>query len=256
MTTKINDACSSLASSFCNALGASLTQACNLPWQVEGLRKIDESAPVSASEKCYRVVFGSPLEGHCSLSFQPEDNAADAGATDLWGETGTIATALRSSVERLRGLLRAGYRDMSMAVESLEDNVPEQGAVVLTARLHSEQTSLTMQMIFDAPLLASLNAPTAQSLFVGELEGLAEHPNLDLVMDVALNVTLRFGRRQLPLREIIDLASGSVVELDRQVDEPIELVLDGRVIARGEAVIIDGNYGMRVTQIVQPLLNA
>jgi len=67
-------------------------------------------------------------------------------------------------------------------------------------------------------------------------------------------VTLRFGQRQLSLREVLDLTSGSVVELDRQVDEPIELVLDGRVVARGEAVIIDGNYGMRVTQVLQPLL--
>jgi flagellar motor switch protein FliN/FliY len=41
-----------------------------------------------------------------------------------------------------------------------------------------------------------------------------------------------------------------VVELDRQVDEPVELILDGRVIARGEAVIIDGNYGLRVTQVL------
>ena len=75
--------------------------------------------------------------------------------------------------------------------------------------------------------------------------------NLDLVLDVELSVTLRFGERKLPLREVLDLGSGAVVELDRQVDEPVELILDGRVVARGEAVIIDGNYGLRVTQVVQ-----
>ncbi len=77
--------------------------------------------------------------------------------------------------------------------------------------------------------------------------------NLDLVLDVELNVTLRFGERKLPLREVLDLGSGAVVELDRQLDEPVELVLDGRVVARGEAVVIDGNYGFRVTQVVQPI---
>jgi flagellar motor switch protein FliN/FliY len=77
--------------------------------------------------------------------------------------------------------------------------------------------------------------------------------NLKLVMDVELNVTLRFGQRQLPLREVLELTSGSVVELDRQVDEPVELLLDGKVIARGEAVIVDGNYGLRVTEIPQPI---
>ncbi len=81
----------------------------------------------------------------------------------------------------------------------------------------------------------------------------AQEPNLDLVLNVELNVTLRFGQRLLALREVLDLTTGSVVELDRQVDEPIELLLDGKVIARGEAVVIDGNYGLRVTEVPQPL---
>lgn len=77
--------------------------------------------------------------------------------------------------------------------------------------------------------------------------------NLDLVMDVELNVTLRFGQRQLTLREVLELTTGSVVELDRQIEEPVELLLDGKVIARGEAVVIDGNYGVRVLEVTHPL---
>jgi flagellar motor switch protein FliN/FliY len=79
--------------------------------------------------------------------------------------------------------------------------------------------------------------------------------NLSLVMDVELNVTLRFGQRQLTLREVLELTSGSVVELDRQVEEPVELLLEGKVIAKGEAVVIDGNYGLRVTEVSQPILS-
>jgi flagellar motor switch protein FliN/FliY len=77
--------------------------------------------------------------------------------------------------------------------------------------------------------------------------------NLQLVLDVELNVTLRFGQRQLALREVLELTSGSVIELDRQVEEPVELLLEGKVIARGEAVVIDGNYGLRVTEVPQPV---
>jgi flagellar motor switch protein FliN/FliY len=84
---------------------------------------------------------------------------------------------------------------------------------------------------------------------------LPDPANLDVVMDVELDVTLRFGQRQLTLREVLDLTSGSVVELDRQVDEPVELLLDGKVIARGEAVVIDGNYGLRVTEVPHALAN-
>jgi flagellar motor switch protein FliN/FliY len=80
--------------------------------------------------------------------------------------------------------------------------------------------------------------------------------NLGLLMNVELNVTMRFGQRLLTLREVLDLTSGSVIELDRQVEEPVELLLEGRVIARGEAVIVDGNYGLRVTEVSQPLSTA
>jgi len=79
----------------------------------------------------------------------------------------------------------------------------------------------------------------------------ASGTNLDLMMDVELNVLLRFGQRQLTLREVLGLKCGSVIELDRRVDEPVELLIDGRVIARGEAAIVDGNYGLRVTEIVR-----
>jgi flagellar motor switch protein FliN/FliY len=72
---------------------------------------------------------------------------------------------------------------------------------------------------------------------------------LDMLMDVHLAMTLRFGARRLLLREVLDLSPGSVVELDRKVQEPVELLLDGRLVARGEVVVIDGNYGLRVTDV-------
>jgi flagellar motor switch protein FliN/FliY len=76
--------------------------------------------------------------------------------------------------------------------------------------------------------------------------------NLDLLLDIELGVTLRFGSRQMLLKDIIELCSGSVVELDRRVEEPVELLIDGRLIAQGEVVIVEGNYGLRVTQVATP----
>lgn len=90
-------------------------------------------------------------------------------------------------------------------------------------------------------------------VIAGQVPTPVESKNLDLVLNVELNVTLRFGQRLLTLREVLDLTTGSVVELDRQVEEPIELLLDGKVIARGEAVVVDGNYGLRVTEVPQPI---
>lgn len=76
-------------------------------------------------------------------------------------------------------------------------------------------------------------------------------PKLHRVIDVPLAVTLRFGQRQLTLRELLELTTGSLVELDRQVEEPVELMLGDRIVARGDVVIVDGNYGLRVTEVVE-----
>lgn len=73
--------------------------------------------------------------------------------------------------------------------------------------------------------------------------------NLGLLLDVPLSVTLRFGERRMPLREILQLSSGAVIELDRRADEPVELLLDEKVIARGSVVVVDGCYGLRVTEV-------
>lgn len=70
------------------------------------------------------------------------------------------------------------------------------------------------------------------------------------LLDVGLGVKLRFGTRRMLLRDVLALSSGLVVELDNPLNSPVDLLLDGRVIARGEVVVIDGKYGMRVTEVV------
>ncbi|HVV47834.1 MAG TPA: flagellar motor switch protein FliN [Bryobacteraceae bacterium] len=72
---------------------------------------------------------------------------------------------------------------------------------------------------------------------------------LDLLMDVALPVSVSFGKTSLQIREVLKLNTGSVVELDRLVSEPVEVIVNNCVIARGEVVVVDGNYGVRVTQL-------
>jgi flagellar motor switch protein FliN/FliY len=74
--------------------------------------------------------------------------------------------------------------------------------------------------------------------------------NLDLLLEVELPVVVTFGRTQLPLKDVLKLSSGSIVELNRLANEPVEVLINNSVIARGEVVVVDGNYGIRVTEIV------
>ena len=84
----------------------------------------------------------------------------------------------------------------------------------------------------------------------------AASPALELLMDVQLNVTIRFGGRDVLLKTIFELGPGSVLELDREIHEPADLLLDGRVIARGEVVAVNGNFGLRVTEVCAGQLSA
>lgn len=79
-----------------------------------------------------------------------------------------------------------------------------------------------------------------------------EGANLDLLLDIELQASLRFGGREMSLHEILDLGPGDVVPLDRTVQAPVDLVVGDRIVARGEVVLVDGNYGLRVTEVAEP----
>jgi len=84
------------------------------------------------------------------------------------------------------------------------------------------------------------------------IETLLQAGNLELLMDVELAVMLRFGSRHAPLREVLELAPGAVLELDREIHEPVDLLLNDRVIARGDVVVVDGNYALHITEVASP----
>jgi flagellar motor switch protein FliN len=84
----------------------------------------------------------------------------------------------------------------------------------------------------------------------GSTSGLT--PGLELLLDIELEASLRFGAREMPLGEILDLGPGDVVELDRHVADPVDLIVGDKIVARGEVVLVNGNFGLRVTEVSAP----
>ncbi|MCB1667004.1 MAG: flagellar motor switch protein FliN [Porticoccaceae bacterium] len=76
--------------------------------------------------------------------------------------------------------------------------------------------------------------------------------NLEALMDVPVTLSVEIGRSKLPIKQLISLNQGSVVELDREVSEPLDLMVNGTLIARGEVVVVDGQFGLRLIDIVSP----
>jgi flagellar motor switch protein FliN len=84
------------------------------------------------------------------------------------------------------------------------------------------------------------------------LASVPDPSNYNRLMDVGLEVKLRFGTRQMLLRDVLALSAGIVIELDNPLHSPVDLLLDGRLVAQGEVVVVDGKYGLRVTDVVNP----
>jgi len=76
--------------------------------------------------------------------------------------------------------------------------------------------------------------------------------NLNLVMDVKLELTVELGRTVIPIKNVLELTRGSIIELDKVAGEPVELYANGKLIAKGEVVVIEDNFGLRITSIISP----
>jgi flagellar motor switch protein FliN/FliY len=75
-------------------------------------------------------------------------------------------------------------------------------------------------------------------------------PTMDLLLDVELPVSVSFGKTEIPMKDVLKLTTGSIVELNRGVNEPVEVLVNHCLIARGEVVVVEGNYGVRIQQII------
>jgi flagellar motor switch protein FliN/FliY len=106
--------------------------------------------------------------------------------------------------------------------------------------------SLSTELKISAALLAALRSREAARQAP---DPLPTEGTLKALMDVQLAVSLRFGRRRMQLREILELRSGTVVELDREIQQPVELLPGEKTIALGDVVLVDGNFGFRVNEV-------
>ncbi|MBN8691477.1 MAG: flagellar motor switch protein FliN [Armatimonadetes bacterium] len=76
------------------------------------------------------------------------------------------------------------------------------------------------------------------------------NPGLDLLMDIPLEISVELGRVKMQVREVVDLGAGSIVEIDKAAGEPVDVLVNGRLVAKGEVVVIEDNFGVRITEIL------
>jgi flagellar motor switch protein FliN len=82
--------------------------------------------------------------------------------------------------------------------------------------------------------------------------GAAAGKGVELLLDVELEASLRFGSREMTLGELLALGPGDVVQLDRALGDPVDLIVGDKIVARGEVVLVSGNFGLEVTEVAEP----
>jgi flagellar motor switch protein FliN len=210
-------------------------------------------AETPAALQIAQLLMSEPLDPAAEFS----DTHKDAFAEFLRQVSGQTATTWKN--------IAGGETAIAFEAQAETVFIPAQSTTVSVEGEKFPLLSLRFfvnSVLFDALSVASpaapadpVSAPPASAVVV-ELPPAPPVPplgtvpaNLELLLDVELQATIRFGERQMLLREIFGLMPGAVVELNQTVNEPAELLVAGRLVARGEVVVVDGNFGLRVTEV-------
>lgn len=185
-----------------------------------------------------------------------------AAGIDTVEEADAKNTYLEILSQSLSGLAQALGSKLGSEVTCHEGaacgTVPAQGHWISVEIAHGDATLPGILLGFSPELVEKLET-ALQAL--EKLEPDAPSPaaclpqsskTLDLLLDVELPVSVSFGRAELMLKDVLKLTTGSIVELNRGIAEPVEVIVNNCVVARGEVVVMDGNYGVRIHHIISP----
>ena len=126
-------------------------------------------------------------------------------------------------------------------MEDLTSSIPEENSNTIEEdNAESEDKTVTVQPVQFASFedLDQVQGPVNQ--------------NLNILLDVKLQLTVELGKTELPIKKVLELTKGSIVTLNKAAGEPVELYANGKLIAYGEVVVIEDNFGLRITHITDP----
>ena len=213
----------------------------------------DAATPSSDADKAGVEVDGTP-EG---TDAPPEEDAAPAedavpaddaapaaeqGATpsadDILAEAGAVEDDASSQGDDFKVVNKddVGEDDAEAAMLAMLEEVPEDGAGATPDDIDFGSASVSQ----------------AEFQQLSEPAGRPETQNIDMLMDINLPVSIELGRTRMSISDILALGPGSVVELNKLAGEPVDLLVNFKTVARGEVVVIDENFGVRITNLISP----
>lgn len=235
-----------IASAFNGGLSGGVNEEAQLKSLKDGFTSSFGRITIHIGDQIHSQTVGSPLEAH--LSKNPKDLILPDGKTlirtsinmniDGVGNFKLNYIMSKSMVDDIINLSRRGGQKNghSDGNGGMNVNVPQNFGSSQSVQHTGQQIGIKGVSF---PSLSTAGPPSGQT-------------NLNLLMDVQMSLTVELGRTKMYIKDILGLGEGSIIELDKLAGEPVDLLVNGKLIAKGEVVVIDENFGVRVTDIVSP----
>jgi flagellar motor switch protein FliN/FliY len=199
---------------------------------------------------------GGVLNGTCALAFEAtavealsQMNASQAQPVSVVVVEAALRDALEQAIAALLGRRNAAGLTLQLNEIVADASVPagdaEMVCAIMSPALPNPLSIRVWQALEEGAVGQAIPREEVESRQVS-------NSRIDVILDIDLPVVIRFGRTELPIRSLSRLGPGSIVDLGRSPDDPVEVLVSDRVIARGEVVVVGGNYGIRILDVVSP----
>jgi flagellar motor switch protein FliN len=144
-----------------------------------------------------------------------------------------------------------------MSDDTDQDKMAEEWAAAMAEQGDNEQDDIDALLNGSAPVPSAPAKPQAERAPLDEFDPTARTqrnsaPDLDVILDIPVRISMEVGNTEITIRNLLQLNQGSVIELDRLAGEPLDVLVNGTLIAHGEVVVVNEKFGIRMTDVISP----
>ncbi|MDO8146273.1 flagellar motor switch protein FliY [Helicobacter pylori] len=228
--------------------------------KINAIEKEESSIELLAPVDLVTALSDLMLGGEGASKEEMDNDDLDAFKEMASNIFGAIATSLKSqellpklnfttiNAEIAKELPKKEDYAKAMVFSFKMEAIKESQIILLTTAAFEHQFEKTHKEEKEETIKSTTEATEEVKTHDASLENI-EIRNISMLLDVKLNVKVRIGQKKMILKDVVSMDIGSVVELDQLVNDPLEILIDDKVIAKGEVVIVDGNFGIQITDI-------